>query len=78
MRSSSSAIWRLTVGGARFNARAASANEPRSVIAIKVRRRSRLISRMSASRFRKTELYGHQIQLSLFYPLREHRAHSSR
>ncbi|EAY72048.1 Acetylglutamate semialdehyde dehydrogenase [Burkholderia dolosa AU0158] len=46
MRSSSSAMWRLTVGGARFNARAASANEPRSATATSVRKRSRLISRM--------------------------------
>ncbi len=53
MRSSSSAMWRLTVGGARCNARAASANEPRSVMATRVRKRSRLISRMSTSQIQE-------------------------
>ncbi|MCY1442389.1 hypothetical protein D9M71_587550 [compost metagenome] len=46
MRASRSAMCRLTVGGARLRARAAWAKEPRSAITTRVRKRSRLISRI--------------------------------
>ncbi|MNT94389.1 hypothetical protein D3C72_2360710 [compost metagenome] len=39
-------MCRLTVGGARLRTRAAWAKEPRSAITTRVRKRSRLISRM--------------------------------
>ncbi|MNV88103.1 hypothetical protein D3C71_1822800 [compost metagenome] len=56
MRASSSATCRLMVGGARLSWRAASAKEPRSEMTTRVRRRSRLISRMGQTHSEKMNI----------------------